>query len=142
MRFPKSTFTHERRVFLATKELARCLTIRVPGKISLADLPFLPNLELLSLSLVDPSELSLVRKQPRLRSIEVADSDFYILTENNDTSEKAASLHELVQLREIIINPRMRVSDQSSEDAQTTRQFKRQSPLPVSPVSPALCSEI
>ena len=94
----KSSSERYRNKATCKKLYVRCPTIRVPGKISLADLPLLPNLELLSVSSVDPSELSLLRKLPRLRSIEVADSDFYTLTENNDTSAKAASLHELVQV--------------------------------------------
>ncbi len=114
------------------KELRR-LTVRVPFKIRLSDLPLLPNLELLSVSSIEPSELALLKKQPRLRSIEVADADFLVPTEKTDSPSKLATLHDLVELREIIINPRMSLPDKIPEVIPTTRTPLKLVPLPISP---------
>lgn len=114
------------------KELRR-LTVRVPVKMSLSDLPFLPNLELLSVSSIEPSELALLKKLPRLRSMEVADTDFIVSNGKSDSPSKLATLHELFELREIIINPRMGLPDKMPEVIQTARTPLTLVPLPISP---------
>ena len=87
------------------KEL-RYLRIHSKGKVDIKELPILPKLELLSLGSVDPCELAVLRKQPNLRSLELSDSDFNTLAANNDATDKHASLHELIQLLELIVKPR------------------------------------
>ena len=114
------------------KELRR-LTVRVPEKMSLSDLPLLPNLEMLSVTSVEPSELAILKKQPRLRSIEIADGDFVAPPEKNDSPLKLATLHELVELREIIISPRTSLPETMPDVIQTAPPPLRLVPLPISP---------
>ena len=120
------------------KEL-RALRIHVQGKVDLKELPILPKLELLSLGSVEPSELGVLRKQPSLRAIELADADFFELTENDDPIAQGAKLHEVVQLRELILNPRMRILEKTEIGYRANTNSQGWEPWPI---SSTLCNEI
>ncbi len=120
------------------KEL-RALRIHVQGKVDLKELPILPKLELLSLGSVEPSELGVLRKQPSLRAIELADADFFESTENDDPIAQGAKLHEVVQLRELILNPRMRILEKTEIGYPANANSQGWEPWPI---SSSLCKEI
>ncbi len=124
---------------ISSLKALRYLRIHSKGKVDIKELPILPKLELLSLGSVDPCELAVLRKQPNLRSLELSDSDFNELVANNDATAKHASLHEFIELRELIVKPRRPEPNAIEEIALSNGKHESMKTLPI---SPQLCNEI